>query len=175
MYATGRNLYDQSEEAKVAEAAEGGLRFSRADESTSPDTFIPAPDGSLDYGEITTEQAQAMRRQAGKIRLTQGVQNADGTGHGLVHIEANHGKEIRSSGYDSIEAFVQDAVRHIDALWKPGKTAQLVAVQSGKTGKVVFVELQPARDDGGDYYRINSAFPAGENYVARKYPARESS
>jgi hypothetical protein len=64
--------------------------------ASSPETFIPAPDGSRDYGAITPEQGKAMKRQAGPIRLQQGVQNADGTGWGLVHIEARHGKQIRA-------------------------------------------------------------------------------
>lgn len=68
--------------------------------------FIKAPDGSLDFGEITPAMSKAMRRQAGKIRLQHGVQNADGTGHGLIHIETNHGKQIRGAGFKSVEEFV---------------------------------------------------------------------
>lgn len=135
---------------------------------TPKNEFIKAPDGSIDFGEITAEQSGAIKRQAGKIRLEQGVQNADGSGNGLAHIEARHGKEIRSSGYNSIESFVSDAVRHIDAIWKPGKTSQLIAVQSGNKGKVTFIELQSARDADGDYYRVNSAFPATDSYINRK-------
>ena len=130
--------------------------------------FVKAPDGSVDFGQITSEQAAAMRRQAGPIRLTRGVQNSDGTGNGLVHIEARHGKAIRAAGFDSVEQFVFDAVRHIDAIWKPGATTQLVAIQAGDKGKVLFLELQAAVDAAGDYYRVNSAFPADDGYVARK-------
>ena len=130
--------------------------------------FIPAPDGGLDFGEITPEMSKAMRRQAGKIRLTQGVQNSDGTGHGLVHIEANHGKEIRAAGFDSAQAFLADAFRSIDEVWKPGKTTQLIAVQSGRAGKVAFIQLEADSKGGEDFYRVNSAFPASEKYVARK-------
>ena len=84
--------------------------------------FIQAPDGGIDFGEITADQAKVMRRQAGKIRLQQGIQNSDGTGSGLTHIEANHGDQIRSLGYDSIEKFVEDALRSIDEIWMPSKT-----------------------------------------------------
>ncbi|MDX9698057.1 MAG: hypothetical protein RBT55_00605, partial [Rhodocyclaceae bacterium] len=64
--------------------------------------------------QIAQAMALAMRRQAGKIRLQRGVQNANGTGWGLAHIEARHGREIRSAGFESVAAFVADAVRHVD-------------------------------------------------------------
>lgn len=134
----------------------------------SPQDFIPAPHGGLDYGEITPDMGKAMRRQAGKIRLQHGVQNADGTGWGGVHIEARHGKEIRSAGFESVEQFLADAFQNVDQVWKPGTTSQLIAVQSGRTGKVAFVQLEADKQGGTDFYRINSAFPANEKYVARK-------
>jgi len=139
------------------------------DAPAAPDTFIKAPDGSIDFGEITPEMGRAMRRQAGKIRLTQGVQNPDGTGHGLAHIEARHGTEIRSAGFDSVETFVKAALDNIDRVWQPGKTAQIVAVTSGQAGRVVFLELQLDRAGGSDFYRVNSAFPANaDRYTERK-------
>lgn len=153
-----------SDASDVAESADPVVRQAEVD----PHEFVAAPDGSTDFGEITPEMAQAMLRQAGKIRLQHGVQNADGTGWGLAHIEARHGREIRSAGFESVAAFVSDAVRHVDAVWKPGATSQVVAVQAGNKGKVVFLELQPSKDDAGDFYRVNSAFPATSNYAERK-------
>ena len=153
-------------DGRLPEVGATGVTPDRAD--VGPNVFIEAPDGGVDFGEITPEMGKVMRRQAGKIRLQQGVQNSDGTGWGMAHIEANHGKEIRSAGFDSVQSFVARALRQIDAIWKPRTTAQLIAVQSGSKGKAVFLELQPAHDAGGDFYRVNSAFPASDNYVARK-------
>ena len=132
------------------------------------ESFVQAPDGSIDFGEITPEMGKAMRRQAGKIRLQQGAQNANGTGYGLAHIEARHGREIAASGYASVQHFVKDGLSRVDQVWKPGKTSQLIAVHAGKNGKVFFLELSAAKDEAGDFYAVNSAFPANDKYVARK-------
>lgn len=149
-------------------SGQGGLQFSRGADS-NPERLIQSPDGTPDFGEITPEMAQDMRRQPGKIRLQYGWHDpATNKGSGLRHIEARHGREIRSSGFESIESFVYAAVQQIDAVWQPGATTQVVAVQAGGKGKVVFLELQRAIDEAGDYYRINSAFPADAKYIARK-------
>ncbi|MFD1893357.1 hypothetical protein H0I39_04430 [Ottowia beijingensis] len=115
----------------------------------------------------STSNASA-RRQAGAIRLQQGEQNPDGTGWGLAHMEARHGKEIRAAGFDSVEAFLIDAFHNMDGIWKPGATSQLIAVQSGRTGKVAFIQLEVDTQGSKDFYRVNSAFPANEKFVSRK-------
>ena len=159
----GKELaHNQLLRQKEASAEPAAPRFSRA-EPSSPNTFIPAPDGSLDYGEITAEQASVMRRQAGKIRLERGDSS-----YGLVHIEERHGKQIRDIGFTSIEAFVKDAVGSFSEIWKAGETRQLAAIVSSPKGRVIFIELQPAKDESGDYYTIKSAFPVGKGYVEGK-------
>lgn len=141
----------------------------KAEQSDSdPNSFVPAPDGSIDYGEITPEMAKAMRRQGGKIRLQQGVQNSDGTGYGLTHIESNHGDQIRGLGYKDIPSFVTDAVRNFDEIWKPKITSQIVAIVSDKKGRAIYLQLSPATDEGGDFYRVNSAFPVSKGYAHSK-------
>lgn len=126
-----------------------------------PEDFIPAPNGSIDYGEITPEMGKAMKRQAGKIRLERG----DDT-YGAQHIELRHGKDIRGVGFESVPAFVADAVSKIDAIWRPSNTSQLVVVEAEENGKVVFIELKPS--DNGDYYTVNSAFPTTRSYAEKK-------
>jgi len=144
----------------------GNLKFSL--NTGKPADFVPNPDGGLDYGEITKEMGRAMRRQAGVIRLQNGVQNANGTGWGLTHIEARHGREIRAAGFDSVESFIADAFENMTGIWRPGATSQLIAVQSGRTGKVAFIQLEADTQGGRDFYRVNSAFPASEKFVSRK-------
>lgn len=123
--------------------------------------FIQSPSGSIDFGEITPDMAQAMRRQSGKIRLERG--DAD---YGLTHIEARHGKQIRNLGFDSIEAFVADAVSKVESIWSASKTSQMVMIQSHERGKAVFIQLKPAKT--GDYYTVNTAFPVSDGYVENK-------
>lgn len=130
-----------------------------------PDVFVEGPDGSIDFGEITPEMANKAGRQAGKIRLQEGVQNEDGTGYGLVHIEAKHGKQIRNSGFESVESFVSEVARRFTQIRKADAGQLLVAV-NGDRENVMFVQLQPA--DDGDYYRINTAFPASRDYLEKR-------
>lgn len=125
--------------------------------------FIRTPEGELDFGEITEDMARAAGRQAGKIRLQQGDER-----FGLAHIEARHGEQIRSLGYDSVQQFVHAALERPDALWKPDATTQLVVLEQGGKGKAVFVQLQAAKDDAGDYYTVNTAFPVSDSYAQKK-------
>lgn len=131
-----------------------------------PEDFVSSPDGGLDFGEISVEMGKAMRRQAGKIRLQQGVQNEDGTGWGLEHIEANHGLQIRNAGFASVEAFVGHIARGFNEVLQAAKGGQLlVAVSTGRRD-VMFVQLEVAQE--GDFYRVNTAFPASRNYLEKQ-------
>jgi len=129
----------------------------------SPTDFIPAPDGGLDYGEITPEMSKAMRRQAGKIRLQRGDSR-----FGLTHIEQRHGDEIRAAGFQSVEAFVADIAGSIAQVWQPGATSQLVALKMAGNDRIMYVQLQAGVDAGGDFYTVNTAFPARSGYVRNK-------
>ncbi|KAB2890617.1 MAG: hypothetical protein F9K35_19045, partial [Burkholderiaceae bacterium] len=132
------------------------LQFSQASRK-SPQDFVPSPEGGLDYGEITPEMGKAMRRQGGVIRLQQGVQNADGTGYGLVHIEANHGKQIRALGFGDVQSFVAHVAHGIQQVWQvPGNRQLLVTMKDGRKD-VMYLQLEAAQE--GDFYRVNSAFP----------------
>lgn len=107
-----------------------------------------------------------MRRQAGKIRLQRGVHNADGTGHGLAHIEANHGKQIKNAGFDSVQDFVAHiSSRFNEILQAPQGRQLLVAVTNGRRD-VMFVQLEPSAD--GEFYRVNTAFPASRDYLEKR-------
>jgi hypothetical protein len=123
--------------------------------------FVPAPGGGIDFGEITAEMGRAMRRQPGRIRLQAG----DDT-FGLRHIEARHGDQIRADGFASVEAFVAEVARRIDQIWQPSASAQLVAVEQVGRDRVMFVRLQAAQD--GDYYTVQTAFPARRGFVEKK-------
>jgi len=97
--------------------------------------------------------AKAAGRQAGKIRLQQGNES-----WGLQHIEQRHGAEIRDAGFADVPAFVADIAQHIDQVWKPAATRQLVALHKVGNNRMMFVELQPGKDEAGDFYTVNTAF-----------------
>jgi len=128
----------------------------------APETFVPAPDGSLDYGEITPEMGKAMRRQAGKIRLQRGD-----AGWGMEHIEARHGNEIRAAGFDGVEAFVSTIATNIDRIIQPDETSQLVVLHSLGNDRVLYVQLRPVRG-GSDFYTVRTAFPARAGFAKNR-------
>jgi hypothetical protein len=75
-----------------------------------PGTYVAAPDGSMAFGQITpamaaTASALGCFLAPGPIRLQQGEHDhVREAGFGLRHIEARHGRELRSQGFrDSLE------------------------------------------------------------------------
>lgn len=137
------------------------------DDKASVGDFVQSPSGGIDFGAITSKQAAAMRRQAGKIRLTQGVQNADGTGHGLAHIEANHGKQIRGAGFASAQEFVLHVAQNFNQI-RAGNAGQLLVAVKDNREDIMFLQLQPAQDETGDYYRVNTAYPSRPGSLEKK-------
>jgi hypothetical protein len=122
--------------------------------------LVAAPGGGFDYGEINYEMATAMRRQKGKIRLQSGVHNDNGTGFGLVHIEANHGKQIRALGYSDVPNFVYEIASNIHQVWQ-SKGIQLLVNANRNPRVVMFVQLEAV--SGEDFYRVNTAFPVRQS------------
>ncbi|MDE5968754.1 MAG: hypothetical protein K2G64_06585, partial [Muribaculaceae bacterium] len=77
-------------------------------------------------------------------------------GYGLVHIEARHGKEIRSQGYNSVLEFIEDVAKNFDVIKegivREGRQTYMLQLK-GKHNKTLMIELV---EDGG-YYTINTA------------------
>lgn len=94
------------------------------------------------------------------------MQNPDGTGYGLAHIEANHGDQIRNAGFSSVREFVAHISDHFNEVLQAAKGRWLlVAVTNGRRD-ISLVQLEPA--PGGDFYRVNTAFPASCNYLEKQ-------
>ena len=128
--------------------------------------FIPAPDGGLDYGEITPEMGRAMRRQAGKIRLRQGNE-----AWGLTHIRNRHLDQFQRLGFDSAEAFVASVAADFTAIYqRPGSALDVVFAESG-TGQRLAVQLEPSVD--GDFYDVKTASPVRADQFKNKKPLWE--
>ena len=132
----------------------------------APDDFVAGPHGSINFGSIAPDVARAIKRQPGKIRLPRGIHNADGTGYGLAHIEAGHGKHIRGAGFASVEEFVLHVAADFGQVWQASGRQLLVAVRDGKQ-HMMYVQLEPATD--GDYYRVNTAFPVRQADYPEKH------
>ncbi len=128
-----------------------------------PEEILPSPGGSKDWGQIDQQVAREIGRQAAPIRLEFG--SKEGTDRrGWLHIKSDHEKEILSSGYSSIDAFINDVVTGYDQIRK-GQGSSLILVKHNGKSKVAFVELRPS--ESGDYYSVKSAFPSRENYLEK--------
>jgi hypothetical protein len=152
-----------------AGSGEVGEKDKLKDTQESPETFIKAPDGSFDFGEITPEISKLIKRQAGKIRLQVGIES-DKEKYGIAHIETGHKKEIESLGY-SVADFVLNATRSPDEI-RQGNSGSLIMVKKveGKDNitKLVFVRLKPLKE--GDFYCVETAFVKPVAKVAKDYP-----
>jgi hypothetical protein len=159
--ASGRSMREHAYPEAPRDILDTRRAGRRVAEPGGANEFVRAPDGSIDFGEITPEMAQSMRRQTGKIRLQRGDDS-----YGERHIELRHGKQIRRLGFSNAAEFVADAMQHIGSIWLPSKSAQLVVIQSEERGKAVFIALSPS--ENGDFYTVNTAFPIGDGYAEKK-------
>ena len=142
----------------------------QAQEATKPEAsaatdFIPAPDGGLDYGEITPEMGKTMRRQAGKIRLRQGNE-----AWGLTHIENRHGKDFAALGFKSARDFVSQVASGFTKIYK-GRGAALDVVLDEQARGMLIVSLEPSVD--GDFYDIKTATPIRRDQFKNETPLWE--
>ncbi len=129
------------------------LLSDEVDENGHP--FVVSTNGTTTFGEIFNESGLP----AAPIKLSQGVQGEDGKGYGLVHIEANHGEQIRNAGFDSVEAFVSYVAENYDEgnirVGKRrynGSSTFLIQVTDSHDN-TLFIEL--SKD--GSYWNVNSA------------------
>jgi len=134
--------------------------------------FVLTRDGSKDFGEISPEIAQKIRRQAGKIRLRIGKQEAEKGNYGEKHIERKERmKELRSNGYENARDFVQDVASGYTAIYG-GESGRLILYKKiDKKGISLFVELTPSQD--GDFYDVKTGMITRDTYFVNKKPLWE--
>lgn len=136
-------LFDIGDAERAPPKTEKEARARRAAQA-----FVAAPDGSLDYGEITPEMGRAIRRQSGKIRLTK---------QGEQHIMERHGRELLASGHASVAAYVADVAGAFDAIAKPaGSTAIVLAKRLPGLDRFLFVNLAPSQN--GEFYVVQTGY-----------------
>ncbi len=122
------------------------------------ETFVPAPDGSLDYGEITPEMGRKIGRQAGKIRLTEA---------GAQHIAERHGKELLAAGHASIEEYVSDVAKAFDAAAQPRHSTAIVLVKRlPGLDRLLFVNLEPSQS--GEFYVARTGYESTRSVFERR-------
>ncbi len=135
------------------------------DENGRP--FIKAENGTTVFGEITDDSGLT----AAPIKLSEGFQDANtGKGYGLVHIEANHGEQIRQAGFTSVKEFVSFVATHYDPdnirvgkRRDDGSDTFLIQV-TDTHDNTLFIEL--SKD--GSYWNVNSGGIFRKGYSNKK-------
>lgn len=135
------------------------------DENGHP--FVVASNGTTTFGVITEETGLP----TAPIKLSEGFQDEDGKGYGLLHIEANHGQQIRNAGFSSVEEFVSFVATNYDEnnirvgkrRDKSGSITYLIQV-TDEHDNTLFIEL--SRD--GSYWNVNSGGVFRKGYSNKK-------
>ena len=123
--------------------------------------FVLSREGCKDFGEISVEIAQKIRRQSGKIRLRIGKQEINSEqGYGEKHIERpGRIKEIILLGFTNARDFVAYITRNYDAIYQ-GDKSSLILYKRGVHHAEIISRLEPSTF--GDYWDVKTA------YITRK-------
>ncbi len=131
-------------------------------ESAGSGDFVMAPNGTINFGQITPEIAKVIKRQAGYIRMREG--SVETTGEKHINRERRLA-QIRQAGYKNAVDLVYTITSGYTEIYKgPGR--QLILVNSNKQPITAYVLLEPAKD--GDYYDVKTAFPTNTAFLERK-------
>lgn len=129
--------------------------------------YVLTSDGKRDFGEITCEIAEKIKRESGKIRLEIGFQK-DGHGYGEVHIErSDRMKQLKKNGFDCARDFIEFVVNKYDAIYQ-GKENNIFIVRTTNTANIAFLSLKQNNKDQDVYWSVESAFISRKNYLNGK-------
>jgi len=133
--------------------------------------FVLTRDGSRDFGEISSEIAKEIRRQAGKIRMRIGKQEDEKGNYGEKHIERpDRLKQLQDNGYENARDLVQNVAANYSSIYA-GKGSRLVLYKKGKNDAMIYVELTPSED--GDFYDVKTGMITRKDYMKNKKPLWE--
>jgi hypothetical protein len=130
------------------------------DENNIPFVSI---NGNIDLGTIKAETGLT----EAPIRLSEGIEYSNGQGYGLIHIEKEHGEQIRNAGYNSIEEFVAEVANNYTTIRQGnerGENKTYLLEVTDTHNNTLFVELS----NDGSYWNVNSAGIFRDGYSAKK-------
>ena len=167
----GVALDEAPEEAEVRMRAERYVpEISYSDERDSNGhRFIHASNGSVEFGEIKAETGLP----AGGIRLSEGFQNKETrTGYGLLHLQANHGEEIKRAGFSSVRDFVEFVAKGYQTIKlgniRPGGGQTFLIELSDNHSNTLFIECVEDTESGKPYWIVNSGGVYRKGYSDKK-------
>ena len=157
----------EAERIAAEKAEEARVEAERKERDENGQPFVVSSDGTTTFGEITEDTGLT----AAPIKLSEGFQDANtGKGYGLVHIEANHGEQIRQAGFTSVKEFVSFVATHYDPdnirvgkRRDDGSDTFLIQV-TDTHDNTLFIEL--SKD--GSYWNVNSGGIFRKGYSNKK-------
>ena len=156
----------ESSKTKQGKDAETDVKLSdEIDENGKP--LVLAKDGTTTFGIMEPESG--LMEAPIQLSLGENYVGEDGKNHGygLLHIEAGHGKQIRSAGFPSVEEFVEEVAKNyvdIREGAKIGNTQTYLLEMTDDHNNTLFVQL--SKD--GTYWNVNSAGIFNVKYSRRK-------
>ena len=133
--------------------------------------FVLTRNGNKDFGEISTEIARQIRRQAGKIRLRIGKQEHEKGNYGEKHIERpKRIKELNHLGFTNARDFVAYIADSFDAIYE-GSKGSLILYKKGEHHTEIISRLEPSEDD--DFWDVKTAFIVRKDSKKNKKPLWE--
>lgn len=135
---------------------------------TNKNTFIknPASQNNLVYGSIPEIKFRDDYFVSGDIFLRYGEHRGPNKGFGVVHIWAEHEKELKQIGYnteDDVPRFVMDIIKprsRIFCEFNSMRGNHRLAILKSKLG-IVYVELKQ-NSQNEQFYSVVTAFPKGK-------------
>ena len=146
---------------RSAEETEGKKR-----ESKPLPSFVMAPDGSIDFGEITNEVAKESEGKypKGPIRLEEGEERS----YGRKHISTERIAEFKDAGYeDEIDILYDVTQNYTDVYEQPN--GRLLLIKRNGRKKYAAVELQKVENG---YYGVTTWFLEPKEGEKKPYETR---
>lgn len=156
----------ESSKTKQGKEAETDVKLSdEIDENGKP--LVLAKDGTTTF--CIMEPESGLKEAPIQLSLGENYvdENGKNHGYGLLHIEAGHGKQIRSAGFPSVEEFVEEVAKNyvdIREGAKIGNTQTYLLEMTDNHNNTLFVQL--SKD--GTYWNVNSAGIFNVKYSRRK-------
>jgi len=131
----------------------------KAKKRDNPITFIENSEGQINFGDISAKIAKKIKRQPGKIRLTQ---------NGLDHAQ-KHKTQINDLGYQSVIAFIEHISQEFEKIFED--KGALFLVVKNRPSKLMIIRLEQFEE--GEFYVIKTAFPVRTDFFKNKKPLWE--